>query len=211
MKKQVLVGIVGLMGTVAAEAGAQQFEGVVSMRLTAPGGPRAQTVEYLVRNGKVRMNFGAGLGGSAMIVAPAEKKVFMLMPAQNAYTEVAMNPENASVPVDTADVKMTRTGKTEVVAGLTCEHVTITQKTQSMDVCLTKALGRYVSPADVMSPASVPAWQRVLAQEFPLKVAGSDGVVVLEVTAVERKRLANDLFTVPSSYTKMQMPARRAP
>jgi hypothetical protein len=39
----------------------------------------------------------------------------------------------------------------------------------------------------------------------------ADGSVPLEVTTVERKRLSNDLFAVPGSYTKVTMPPRRPP
>jgi hypothetical protein len=59
--------------------------------------------------------------------------------------------------------------------------------------------------------AALAPWQRQLGAEFPLKVTMADGSVPLEVTTVERKRLSNDLFAVPGSYTKVTMPPRRPP
>jgi hypothetical protein len=61
--------------------------------------------------------------------------------------------------------------------------------------------------------AQQPAWQRSLANAgFPLRVTVPGGTVALEVTKIEKKRLSNDLFTVPPSYTKMatpQLPPKR--
>jgi hypothetical protein len=75
-------------------------------------------------------------------------------------------------------------------------------------MCVSRELGRFVNPTDVMR-RSGGSWQRELGNEFPLKVTMSDGSVPLEVVKVERKRLSNDLFTVPGTYNKMTMPAGR--
>ena len=37
------------------------------------------------------------------------------------------------------------------------------------------------------------------------QVTNQDGVVQLEVTKIEQKRLADALFTIPGNYTKMDM------
>jgi hypothetical protein len=62
-----------------------------------------------------------------------------------------------------------------------------------------------------MQRGSEPAWQRMLTVDggFPLKVTMPDGSIPLEVVKIEKKRLANDLFSVPLDYTKMEMPRRR--
>jgi hypothetical protein len=199
----------------AGEAGAQAFEGSISMRMAGrgPQGPMSQQMEYLVRAGKLRVNMGGAGGGMSMIAVPQEKKLYMLVAAQNSYMEMTLPDaeaaaKDAKVPVD--DVKVTRTGRMETIAGLSCEHVQVVSKTGSTDLCLTKDLGRFVNPMDSMRGAMAP-WQKQIANEFPLKVTMADGTVPLEVTKVERKRLSNELFTVPASYTKMTMPAGRPP
>lgn len=195
---------------------AQPFEGTITMRMSArtAQGVMNQQMEYLVRSGKLRVNMAGPAGGMAMIAVPQERKMYMLVAAQNAYMEMAL-PDPATVakganaPVD--DVNVTRTGRMETVAGMTCEHVEVSSTAGATDLCLTKALGRFVNPLDGLRQGAVAPWQRQIENEFPLKVTMPDGSVPLEVTKVERKRLSNELFTVPGSYTKMAMPAGRPP
>ena len=199
-----------------APAAPADFEGSVSLRLSArtPQGVTMQPVEYLVRAGKVRVNVAGPLGGMAMLAVPREQKLYVLMAAQNAYSEIPMAAATAAagaVPAEAAgDVKLVRTGRRETLAGYACEHVQVTAAGQTTDVCLSTALGRYVNPLESMRGSAAPAWQRAVGGEgFPLKVTLPDGTVALEVTKVEPKRLANDLFSVPLSYTRIELPRRR--
>ena len=206
----VFVFAVGLPGVVAA----QPFEGAVSMRMTAKGvnGPQVQEIEYLVRNGKVRVSMGGPAGAMSLLSVPQEQKVYVLMAAQNMYMEMPAADAASSVAAKApTDAKITRTGRMETVAGYVCEHVTVGSAAQAVDVCLAKGLGGYVNPLGAMQRANEPAWQRILAADggFPLKVTMPDGSIPLEVVKVEKKRLANDLFSVPLNYTKMEMPSRR--
>lgn len=197
---------------------AQAFEGSITMRMVSrgPQGAVSQVVEYLVRGGRMRVNMGGPMGGAAMIVSPAEKKLYMLLAAQNSYVEMSL-PDSVADQARTpaaagADsVKVTRTGRREQVAGMTCEHVLVNSRGAATDLCLTRELGRFVSPMESLRAGTLAPWQRQLGAEFPLKVTMADGSVPLEVTKVERKRLSNDLFAVPSSYTKVTMPPRRPP
>ena len=209
--------LLAAVGT-AAGAGAQApaFEGSISLRMFARGaqGTSTQQMEYLVRGGKVRVNVSSPGGGMTMIAVPQDRKLYMLAPAQNAYVEIPL-PDAAAVArgngVQPEEAKITRTGRVETIAGLACEHVQVSTRTGATDMCLTRALGRFVNPLDGMRQGGAPDWQKQLADEFPLKVILPDGSIPLEVTRVERKRLSNDLFAVPGSYTKMTMPPRRPP
>lgn len=200
-----------------APAALADFEGSVSLRLSArtPQGVTMQPVDYLVRGGKVRVNVAGPLGGMAMLAVPREQKLYVLMAAQNAYSELPMSAAvtaaAGAVPAEAAgDVKMVRTGRRETIAGYACEHVQVTAAAQTTDVCLSTALGRYVNPLESLRGSAAPAWQRAVGGEgFPLKVTLPDGTVALEVTKVEPKRLANDLFSVPLSYTRIELPRRR--
>lgn len=213
-----LIAAVGAASGVASGAGAQApaFEGSIALRMFARGaqGTSTQPMEYLVRGGKVRINVSAPSGGMTMIAVPQDKKLYLLAPAQNAYVEIPL-PDAASVARSNGgpseEAKITRTGRVETIAGLACEHVQVSTRTGTTDMCLTRALGRFVSPLDGLRQGATPAWQKQLEDEFPLKVILPDGSIPLEVTKVERKRLANDLFAVPASYTRMTMPAGRPP
>jgi len=193
---------------------AQPFEGALTMRLTSKGanGPQVQEVEYLVRGGKVRVSMGGPAGAMSLLSVPQEQKVYVLMAAQNAYMEMPISDASSSVAAKTpADVKITRTGRMDTVAGSACEHVTVASAAQTVDICLAKGLGGYVNPLASMQRGSEPAWQRMLTADggFPLKVTMQDGSIPIEVVKIEKKKLASDLFSVPLTYTKMEMPRRR--
>jgi hypothetical protein len=199
---------------------AQAFEGSVTMRVNLGARASAQTgaaatqqLEYQVRGGKVRVNMGGPMGGMAMLAVPQERKLYMLMAAQQAYMEMPLaEAASAASSAPEPDVKVTRTGKKETVAGLSCEHVLVAQgKATPTDICITTELGRYVDPGQVMRAGAVPAWQKQIGDGFPLKVTLPDGTVMMEAISVETKRLSNDLFSVPSNYNKMAVPARRPP
>ncbi len=204
--------------TLSAQA---PFEGAVTMRLSsAPpksaspnGNAPTQEMEYLVRNGKVRVNMGGQGAGMSVRTSPQEEKLFILMPMQNAYMEMPLAAAAASareaVP---ADVKVTHTGKMETIAGYSCEHVVFVSGTSpAVDVCMAKGMGSFVNPMTAMQRGSVPAWQRSIAADggFPLKITLADGSVPVEVLKIEKKKLANELFSVPLNFTKMAMPQRR--
>ena len=199
---------------VPSELSAQPFEGAVTMRMSPKGanGAPVQELEYLVRNGKVRVSMGGPAGAMALLSVPQEQKVYVLMAAQNAYMEMPVADASSRVaPKAPADAKITRTGRMETVAGYACEHVTVASAAQTVDICMAKGLGGYVNPLAAMQRSSEPAWQRALTADggFPLKVTMPDGSIPIEVVKIEKKRLANDLFSVPLSYTKMEMPPRR--
>ncbi len=200
---------------------AQAFEGVVTMRVSAvaPRGaagagqaPRpGQELEYLVRNGAVRVNMRGPTGVMSMLMVPPARTLFILMTAQRAYMEMPMGAM-ASTPeaAPPADVKVTRTGRTETIAGYSCEHVQMVSAAQTIDLCLAKGLGRYVNPMAAMAQGAAPTWQRMLMAEdgFPLRITMADGSVPIEVVNISPQRLDNALFAVPPSYTKMAMPRR---
>ena len=214
--------VAGAMVIAGGSLGAQTpFEGAVTIRMSqkTPQGVMSQQVEYFMRAGKVRVNMAAPAGmpvaGPSLILSPVEKKMYMLMPAQSAYTELPMSDSLMTAAAQRApggadDAKIVRTGKRETVAGVSCEHVQVRSTSGTIDMCVSKELGRFVNPTDAMRQSGG-GWQRELGNEFPLKVTMSDGSVPLEVVQVERKRLSNDLFTVPGTYNKITMPAGRPP
>jgi len=205
---------------VAAQNTASAFEGVITMRLANRGGnvTTMQEMEYMARGGKVRMSIAGPMGSMAIIGVPAEQKMYVLIDQQSAYMEMRMDAEGARAVGAVAampEPKMTRTGRKETIAGYECEHVLVESSQQTYDVCMARGLGPFVNAMSSINRmgrggASLPAWQRSLGAEgaFPLKVTGPDGAVQLEVTRIERKKLAEAQFAVPLNYTKMDMPRR---
>ena len=192
----------------------QPFEGAVTMRVLAKGanGSQAQEVQYLVRNGKVRVSMGGPAGAMSLLSVPQEQKVYVLIAAQKAYMEMPMAEAASAVAAKApTDVRVTRTGRMETVAGYSCEHIMVASGAQSVDICMAKGLGSYVNPLSSMQRGSEPAWQRALSADggFPLRVTMPDGSIPIEVVKIGKQKLANDLFSVPLDYTKMEMPRPR--
>ena len=191
----------------------QPFQGRIRMQLRTTGGagPSSQAADYFVKGDRARLELPGVMGGVAMLVASGASRMTLLLMAQRQFAETAM-PGAADVATPPTSPRITRTGRTESIAGLPCVHVEVAAEGQVADLCLTTALGRLaMNPMDAMGRASGgSAWVRALgADEFPLRVTLPGGVVGLEVTAVERKRLSADLFSVPLEYSRMEPPARR--
>ena len=217
-----LASVATLICSSTTIASAQAFDGVITMRMNAsrPGGAGPQEIEYMAHGGKVRMNIKSQMGPMGVIGVPAEKKIYVLLDPQSMYMEMSTDAAAGRVAGATTDMpepKITRTGKKERIAGYECEHVMIEARQQSTDVCMARGLGPFMNAMSGMGAmmggrgtAAQPAWQRSLAAGggFPLKVTSQDGVVQLEVTKIEQKKLADALFIVPANYTKMDMPRR---
>ena len=121
---------------------------------------------------------------------------------------------------------MTSTGKTETVAGITCQHWLLGDK-QEMDMCLAKGMGYFgfggQSGGVLDKLKNLALRDKIKAQldanpefakfveggAFPLKmdkIENGQSKTIMEVTSVERKSLDDSLFTVPADYKKMEIP-----
>ncbi len=209
-----VVGVVTTaLSCIASVGAAQNFEGIITIRVSARGqNSESQLIELLSRGARgVRVNVGGQMGAASMLSIPSEKKVYVLLDAQSMYMEMA-TPGAAARTADVVTPTITRTGKKETIAGYVCEHVLIETPKETNDVCMAKGLGTFLNFAAGMGMArAVPDWQTALAADggFPLKVANGAGLVMLEVTKIEKKKLSDALFTIPSNYTKMAGPSRR--
>ena len=226
-----LASVATLLSAAPAVVSAQAFEGVITMRMGAlrAGGDGLQEIEYLSHGGKVRMNIKSQMGPIGIIGDPAEKKLYVLIDPQSMYMEISTDAAAGragagagAVNVNIAEPKITRTGKKETIAGRECEHITVEAQQETTDVCVARGLGPFMNAMSSMGgmggmmgmggrgATAPPAWQRSLAADgaFPLKATRADGTVLLEVTKIEPKKLANTLFTVPGNYAKMDMPRR---
>jgi hypothetical protein len=197
------------------ELRSQAFEGALNIRLTTMGrnGPASQELEYLTRAGNVRVNMVTPGGPVAILHLVDERKTYLMMESQKAYVEVPARDLTAAANAQAPDATLTRTGRREVIAGHACEHVIVETTSpsgvQRTDVCATRDLGAFVNPVAAMGSGLAPAWQRLSADAgFPLRVTMPDGTVALEVTKIEKRRVRDDLFRIPTEYGKTEMPRR---
>ena len=208
------VVLVGALSTLAipALASAQQFEGVISLRMTGSGPQANKPTDaeyYASRNGKARVELMTPMGKAAMIMAPGEGKMYMVLEQTSQYVEQDLpNIADAAPSTTTAALpKLVRTGKKETIAGYECEHIDI----DGLDVCATSGLGLYLNVGgNIMARGGLQPWQKavVKAQLFPLKVTLPDGTVQLLVTKIEKKGVDPAMFRVPATFTRVALPGR---
>lgn len=205
----VLAAAVAVAATAPPAATAQStFEGVVTFQMSA--GPMGQqTMRYSVKGKKIRMDISAAGMEMYELYDAGSHTMDMVIPMRRMYTERTVDAQaKADSMVGKGNVKWT--GKMETIAGHECEHADITVADGSTaDLCLAKDLGAFMwlrgGPGGRGGAAG--GWQDQIGQTFPLKVV-RNGEVLLLATHVEKKALADSLFTVPDGYQKMGLPGR---
>jgi hypothetical protein len=155
----------------------------------------------------------------------------MLIPQSKTYMTMNLREMadklSEAAPKDSAGdfPKVTSTGKSETIAGYTCQHWLIGDE-QKMDVCMAKGLGFFgggqsggifdqlknlaLSAKIKAQIAANPEFAKfVEGGAFPLKmeqIKDGQSKTILEVSSVEKKSLDDSLFTVPADYRKMEIP-----
>ncbi len=192
---------------IAPTAAAQPFEGVISMSLTGSGAQSgiATGAKYIAAGGKARIELETPMGMAAMIVLPAEKKLYMLVEAMSQYIEQDLG--TALEAVQGADIpKVESTGRKEKIAGHECEISIV----DGMEVCAARGLGTYLNiGGNVISGRGLQPWQNaiVTGEYFPLRVKKVGGEVHLLVTKIERKKIDPAMFRVPEGYSLLNIPS----
>jgi hypothetical protein len=211
----------------AGTAHAQSFEGVVKFKMGM--GKDLGEMTQMYKGTKARTEFTSGKGqAGAMIMDMGAQSMIVLMPQQKMYMVMDMNKmaamaknmpgakgQGAAAAAGTPP-PITDTGKTDTVAGYTCQYY-IVGDTQQTEVCAAKGLGTFgmgQSPMGRMggSPLAVlsdPRYAKIWKDGFfPLKVRSLDrNETILEATQVEKKTLDASLFVPPADYKEMKMPA----
>jgi hypothetical protein len=181
------------------------------MNVTGENG-KTVTMSYLVKDGKMRMDQGAAGREMGIIMDGPAKKMLIIMAAQHMYIEreILTPAELKSTGEGLKRPAVTKTGRTEIIAGYKCEHMTITGDDGTTDACVTSELG-----AGFMSfggnpmapPKPETGWSSSLERaSFPLKAQKGDRVI-MEVTKIEPKSLDAKLFAAPEGFQKMAMPS----
>lgn len=215
-----------------APAGA--FEGAITANLYAAGQP--SVLKYAIKGQRARVETNLAQGGTATAIVLMDLSAgsqTMLMPQAKTYMTLDLNDAKLKGMAErmgkSADqpLKITATGKTETIAGHTCEQWVMDNGQQQTQMCFAKGLGFFggaSGPGGVLSQLknlpfgeqakttleANPEFAKFAASgAFPLKIAQVENgqtKPILEVTSVERKPLDDSLFTVPADYKKMNLP-----
>ncbi|HEY6332375.1 MAG TPA: DUF4412 domain-containing protein [Blastocatellia bacterium] len=205
------------------------FEGTISMNMTGPTS-QSMSVLYYIKGQRVRMETtisGHATPDSVTLWDSAAGKFTSLMPSEKEYMTsdfAAMRERAKNLPPEARQTpKLTDTGKQETIAGYPC-HDWLIEDRQQTEVCLAKGLGD-LSTAGNGGPAGFlgrmfkggadhptdPNWAKMIeGGAFPLKTTATrDGQTSfsLEATSIDRKKVDDSLFTVPSDYKEVKAPS----
>jgi len=217
----------------AGASGGSAFEGAVTAKMFT--GDRPVEIRYAIKGARTRVETQLSQGGAqmgVMLIDLSSSTQTMLIPQTKTY--MTMNwgemadklAKEAGKDTPGDFPKVTSTGKTETVAGFTCQHWIIGDK-QDTDVCLARGLGYFgfggQSGGVLDKLKSLAFGDKIKTQldanpefakfveggAFPLKVSqieNGQSKTIMEVTSVERKSLDDSLFSVPADYKKMEIP-----
>lgn len=236
------VACVLVAALVASAWAGEAFEGKVSFQVTAKQAPGGQpmAMDYVVKKGVVRMETKVPGMDNYTIINPAEKKMFVVMPAQKMVMEMAFGaaepPAPAKVPefvkgdkTEKVTFKSEGTTLTLVKAG---EEAGAGAKTYDGQQWLVKmentsseqwvakdltVLAGFVETFKAMAArAPNAAWmKKVEWPGFPYRIVtkDADGNVTSEMAlvAVDTKSPDDALFVIPEDYKKMAMPQMPTP
>jgi len=225
-----------LAGLAAAPAAAQTgFEGVVTFRTTNKSDGTHGTMVQTTKGNKMRLE---GMGSDknimvfdgdshSMMVIDNEKKTYMtITEADMEQMAAMMGPvaDRSSTKKDDFHVDLKDTGRTETVAGVTCEvwHGTTTQSNgekKEGEGCVAKGVG--FAFYDIMVNNPMTKRMRGSMQESMAKykevLSGGKGVlkmtsiengkptVDMEATKIEKQSVSEDAFKPPAGYTGQSM------
>lgn len=209
-----------IAGAAAALPAQSSFEGMIYFTGTKGGKPDKDTIVQVTKGSKVRMelheNAANKMAGFAIFDAKAHT-ITMVMADKQMYMVMPVKEPSQEMQKSMGDIKLTNTGRTETVAGVSCKVYHATRTTdkgvKEGEACLAKGVGLAL-PLMTMGRASSGGGM----SEF--RELSSEGYLILkavemdkgqpgntmEAIKIERKSVDASLFTVPAGYTEFHMP-----
>jgi hypothetical protein len=210
------------------------FNGVITFLSSGESGRQDTFVQYTKGN-KVRLDgFGASHGSmiidndaKVMMMVDPDKKQVMTMTEDDAKQMQAMMGSMMKHPEkddeSTGKASFTKTGKTETVAGATCEiyhgvYVEADGEKNEGDACIAPAVGFRLDAVTFNNPMLMHGGAGAARmQQFRQLVAGNKGILKaksyeggklktdMEAVKIEPKALGDDMFGVPPGYKEVRL------
>lgn len=185
----------------------QDFEGVIYYEVSGMGQQQVNSMPYMIKGNKARIEMNQGNMKAAMLLFPEESKMVILMESMNSYMEMSNEGTNVNSDVP-SDASISMTGETKTIAGRECEILRTETAENVVEACMAKGLGPFIMPQNPMSKGNAPAWAQELQSQnaMPLEVVqiqNGNRSLQMRATKIERKSLSDDLFTIPDGYRDM--------
>ena len=143
------------------------------MTTTHAGTGTQSTMDWYLKGDKARVESSRGDGQTHVMIFDAQTRTMqMAMPGQKSYMEISMGGERGEHLREVFEKQtVERTGKTDKIAGYSCEIWRITDKEENRlknDICVAKGFGKaatfWIDPKE-MRRSSQPAWVKRLVEE----------------------------------------------
>ncbi len=198
---------------------AGDFEGVIHMQTSYAGLGTSSAMNWYLKGDKGRVEMSRTDGQTNVLIFDGKTRTMQVgMPRQKSYMEISLEGERGEHLKEVLEKQsVERTGKTEKIAGYSCEVWRITDKEQNRvksDLCVAKGFGGaarfWIDPKEVRR-SSQPGWVKQLVEEggFGLRSIQYDETgkefTRMEVTSIDKKSLGANLFAFPSDWAKQDM------
>ena len=191
------------------------FEGEIDMSMTMAMAPATgMTASFEMKGMKMRTET-KGLGSFVSITDAEAKKSWTIDNTAHTYTEIdlAKLSSTPSVPGVKSTAKARNLGRSDKVAGYSCDLWEVADTTMTTELCLASGLSMLalgLSGPFSMFAKGDDAWSQVLSHGFPLRMVMSDPsgrpMMKMEASRIDKKSIPDSEFTVPAGYTKMPSP-----
>lgn len=201
-------------------ATAVSFEGEIEMSMSA--GPTvpglAMTTVMTIKGDKIRTEM-KGMMSYVSITDMGAKKSWVLETTGHTYSEIDLS--KTTTPPSTTPkpaAKVVKTGRTDKIAGYSCDVYAIDDPATSMHLEACSASGINLIAFGMSNPFGMLAkgggnedvLTQLVSHGFPLRIAYLDAsgapMMKMEATRVEKKSVPDSEFTVPTGYTKTASP-----
>jgi hypothetical protein len=227
----IVVSTLGLLLSRSAALHAQAgFEGVIEFKTAYDEEDGERTMVQMSKGSKIRFEqHGSESSDEAGIAIfdLTSRNMVVLLPSQHTYMTMDLRAQGkaAKKPVQANGrdaVKFTRTGRTETVAGVSCDiyHATGTEDGEPMegDACLAKGIGfamfevaAALKGDDQSQDPVMGMFEEFVRQDLHVikmtEIKEGKARVTLVAVKIERKSLDPALFSPPAGFTEMKMPA----
>lgn len=195
------------------------FEGKITMRNTTPQSAEPHDLVVTAKGDKLRFDAqGQPTMQNHAVYDPAINKVLMFFDGTKQYMELDFAAPGGPAPnTDPNSASIVSHGTTKLVAGYKCDEWTAKDGAgHRAEVCLAEGVA-FLDLNRLRSggPESPLAKQFREHKSFPLESVEFDAngkeISRMHVTTIERTKVPDDAFTIPSGYAKVDPPQRKPP
>jgi hypothetical protein len=215
----IVLAAAGALFAASARLSAQRFDGVMQFLSYQGHSDTPDTITQITKGSKIRIE-GMGKGGAMVfdgvnrIIIIPEQKAYMDFPADFGEREATAE---ASKHKGTAE----RTGKTETIAGITCDdwHFKGTKADgtpEEGDACIAKGAGMMINQlsggmAARYFSAAGPAFAEAVKNGAGVMKVTTNGKLDFVAVKAQSTSVPDAMFVAPPGYTKMDMSGMPGP